>query len=335
MSTLKFQGVSHKKPAKGDVLARLTVSFDDFLILLAVASGFLLYLWKPFGFLLASNWGEVAAFGAPIFVSWGLAEYFARFRRMALTSGFLAFTYLFGILFSSLYVLDRLELQWFPESEIEPICLVGTGLAAWLHWRRFHVPIAVGAGVASLVFPALFLLYTLLEQFDLRASSLYLVMESCSLAVGAAVFSWAIHIDRVDRERLTSDSDIAFWLHPVAAFLIVNSSAKIFMETVFYFLDGLVPWVVLAPLILVTVFAFFAVISLVLDRVPYLYVASFYLFLAISAPAKYIGSWHSTSVAVSVTALVLLGLVFCWPLLVPIFANLFVRGQSATPRKQD
>ena len=91
--------------------------------------------------------------------------------------------------------------------------------AAWLHWRRFHVPITVAAGAAAVAgdrrsaccSPAL-------GQNIEQAKNLILGFV---LLLGIGVFLFAMWWDASDRARLTRRSDVAFWLHLLAAPMIV------------------------------------------------------------------------------------------------------------------
>jgi hypothetical protein len=87
--------------------------------------------------------------------------------------------------------------------------------AAWFHWRRFQVPITVAAGVAALVGVIAGLLVATIPAIEL-------VMYPILLALGLGVFALAMRWDMADPERKTRRSDVAFWLHLLAAPLIVH-----------------------------------------------------------------------------------------------------------------
>src|SRR5207247_1213966 len=91
--------------------------------------------------------------------------------------------------------------------------------AAWLHWRRFHVPITVAAGAGSVAGIAVGLLIAALGQDPEQARNLILGFV---LFLGIGMFLFAMWWDGSDRARLTRRSDVAFWLHLLAAPMIVH-----------------------------------------------------------------------------------------------------------------
>jgi hypothetical protein len=95
---------------------------------------------------------------------------------------------------------------------------IGAG-AAWLHWLRFRVPITVAAGAASVAGIAVALLVAALGQNAEDAKNLILGFV---LALGVGMFLFAMWWDGSDRARLTRRSDVAFWLHLLAAPMIVH-----------------------------------------------------------------------------------------------------------------
>jgi len=179
------------------------------------------------GFVLASagvgTTGIAAAIAA---ASWGLSEYFARARRMALPSiallvAFVAAcaTALFGLLggagsgFLALFDLDT------PGAVIA--ATTGTAALAALHYWRFRVPIAVGAAAAALVGLALSASYLAAPLWTLQN------IRWLALGAGLLVFLAAMRFDLSDPARVTRRTDIAFWLHLVAAPLIVRASLPV------------------------------------------------------------------------------------------------------------
>jgi hypothetical protein len=95
--------------------------------------------------------------------------------------------------------------------------LVGAG-AAWLHWRRFRVPITVAAGAAAGVGVGLGLLAVMLGRTEGLSETLLVF----ALLLGIGVFLFAMWWDSSDPTRQTRRSDVAFWLHLLAAPLIVH-----------------------------------------------------------------------------------------------------------------
>ncbi len=171
--------------------------------------------------------GVTVAFG-----SWVLAEYFTRVRRMALPSIVLLIGFVGGvfgaILQSPGLVPDRVlaewgvlgwvqSLSWDEGGVLFLIAGVLAAIAASIHYWRFRVPITVAAGAGSLAV-ALFV--------ALRLAAPQLVDDHPALVLavfGAALFVLAMRFDLRDPERVTRNTDIAFWLHLLAAPLIVRA----------------------------------------------------------------------------------------------------------------
>ncbi len=92
-----------------------------------------------------------------------------------------------------------------------------TVLLTALHYARFRVPITIAAGCAALIGTVVAVAFGLVPTLSPAATSV--VIFVC----GIAVFTLAMWFDMSDPERLTRRTDIAFWLHLLAAPLIVHS----------------------------------------------------------------------------------------------------------------
>ncbi len=92
--------------------------------------------------------------------------------------------------------------------------------AAWLHWRRFHVPITVAAGAAAVA--GLFLAIVLGIVQPANAQTATNLILGFVLLLGIGVFLFAMWWDASDRARVTRRSDVAFWLHLLAAPMIAH-----------------------------------------------------------------------------------------------------------------
>lgn len=158
--------------------------------------------------------------------SWALAEYFTRRRRMALPSILLLLAFVGGVfVFTFLAVTSgghwgAAFLQFRSTGQVAavwaPLLVAGVAAAAAAagHWRRFRVPITLAAGAAGLAVGLVALAGTL-------ATSGPAILLACLIA-GLAIFTLAMRYDMTDRLRLTRNTDIAFWLHLLAAPLIVH-----------------------------------------------------------------------------------------------------------------
>ena len=93
------------------------------------------------------------------------------------------------------------------------------GGAALMHWRRFHVPITVAAGAAAAAGILVGLLVAGLGQDPEKVKNVILGLV---LLIGIGIFLFAMWWDASDRQRITRRSDVAFWLHLLAAPMIVH-----------------------------------------------------------------------------------------------------------------
>jgi len=213
---------------------RLLTGFND--IFVSIAAGIMLFavgfigqrIGQGTGLYIPDNGGEGPSFLAPLLVaavSWGLALYFTAKRRMALPSILLLLTFAFGVLAAAGMALtlvigpDVLNNNPRAGGAIGAISAAIAGVATWLHWRRFCVPITVAVGAASVAGIAVGLLVAALGENAETAKNIILGFV---LLLGIGVFLFAMWWDASDRARLTRRSDVAFWLHLLAAPMIVH-----------------------------------------------------------------------------------------------------------------
>ncbi len=190
-------------PAVDEEHFRLVASFNDIFVVIACLLLLFSSAW------VVQRYDEILATAVVVLLSWGLAEFFVRRRKMALPAILLLATFA-GSLFS-------LTVGWLggpSESSLMTAAAV-TAVAAWGHWLRFRVPITVAAGVLALL---AFLAMSLLHYFP----SLRDYLSGLLFACGVLVFWVAMYWDSRDRRRLSGRSDVAFWLHLAAAPLIVH-----------------------------------------------------------------------------------------------------------------
>lgn len=152
--------------------------------------------------------------------SWFLAEYFARKRRMALPSIVLLLVFAASVFIAVLLFASGTEDFRFNalKSETWPVVVAGlaTIAATALHYRRFRIPITFAAGVAALVASVLGLAFGAAPDFAGRFARPLLFV------CGVGVFALAMRFDLSDPQRRTRRTDIAFWLHMLAAPLVVH-----------------------------------------------------------------------------------------------------------------
>lgn len=195
---------------------RLLTGFND--IFVAVAAVILLVAVSWIGREAAVWIGAVAVAGT----SWALAEYFTRQRRMALPSIVLLLAFVGGVFVAVIDLMvgqdGLLEASPQVEALFGALAAAVTALAAWFHWRRFRVPITVAAGAAALTGVVLALFASALGD----SAALNNAMLVAALIAGLGVFLLAMRWDASDPARQTRRSDVAFWLHLLAAPLIVH-----------------------------------------------------------------------------------------------------------------
>ncbi len=272
---------------------RLLTGFND--IFVTIALGLLLFALGALG-------GRAhPAIGAALVAaaSWGLAEYFTRVRRMALPSIALLLAFVGGVF--------ALGFTLFGHGGIDSPAVRANGsalsqapglvaaaamaaIAAGAHWRRFHVPITVAAGAAAVAGLAL----ALVSAVGIVASDVLLAL---TLVAGLAIFALAMSFDARDRARVTRWSDVAFWLHLLAAPMIVHPV---------FALAGLLKATPApgAAVAVVLVYAALTLVALAIDRRALLVSALGYVIYAIQA---LVAAGGALDTSLALTALVIGG----------------------------
>lgn len=199
--------------------------------------------------------------------AWGLAEHFVNKRRMALPAIALLLYFVGGI-FSLVLALMA---NSFGENQGLPLVLAAgvTAVAAYVHWRRFQVPITVAAACVAVLG---FAISTVLSVFPDAASSMMIIM----FIGGALVFAFAMYWDASDLTRTTRRSDVAFWLHLLSAPLMIHpvfSSLGILEGT-----DSL-----LGMLVVVALYLLMTTLSLAVDRRAFMVSSLVYVLYAVSS----------------------------------------------------
>ncbi len=191
---------------------RLISSFNDIFVTIGLALflGALAYIVSGLG--VSGSALIIAA------ASWALAEVFTRIKRLALPSIVLLVVYSL-----SAYVCIA---SWLAPglSSLDAIYLRGgaafaglaTAILVGLHWWRFRVPITIAAACSALAITAIALARGYAPGL-FETHPIFIMVP-----VGLAVFTLAMWYDTSDRQRLTRRTDIAFWLHLLAAPMIVH-----------------------------------------------------------------------------------------------------------------
>jgi len=162
-------------------------------------------------------------------------------------------------------------MQLFESQSTEAQIIIATcvaALASYLHWRRFNVPItiAVGTGAAMLLVAALLIAtFPVLEDWLLIAFFI----------AGIIAFSHAMYWDASDLERTTYRADVAFWLHLLAAPLIIHP-----IFTGLGILDGNES--ISSAVIVIALYIVMMLISMAVDRRAFMVSALIYVIYAFS-----------------------------------------------------
>lgn len=267
-------------PAVDEEHFRLITGFND--IFVSIALVLLLVALGELGSAIADPLSGVFVGVA----SWALALFFTARRRMALPSILLLLAFV-GSVASTLFMMIP------PASDrVEALLAAGvaaaTGAAAWLHWRRFAVPITVAAGAAAMAALALGLVMAAVPDAEQAIWPLLLL-------AGLAVFALAMRWDLSDRERTTRRADVAFWLHLAAAPMIAHPAFQ--MLGVFGSEIGTGKAVAVLVLYLL-----FAAVALAVDRRALLVSSLIYVLYAMTSLIQTTGA---VEVSWAVTALVI------------------------------
>jgi drug/metabolite transporter (DMT)-like permease len=207
---------------------RLITGFND--IFVSIAAAILLFAVAWIGQSIGPKiGGDGPSPFAGLFVAataWGLAEFFTRKRRMALPSILLLLAFVAGVLltvFTTIVLGVGEEMLEDNERAAALVIAASAAIAAgatYFHWKRFRVPITIAVGAATVVGVVMALIAYAVGDPDNK--SMENVLLGSALVLGLGVFLFAMRWDSSDPRRETRRSDVAFWLHLLAAPLIVH-----------------------------------------------------------------------------------------------------------------
>ena len=236
---------------KDDENFRFINGFSDIFVTIGLA----LFL-GALSYFSAGAAGGVGSSPAVAVASWLLAEYFTRKRRMALPSIVLLLVFAVSVFAAVAEILDATPIRtlFFSFYMGWPAFVAGlvTAAATALHYWRFRVPVTVAAGAAALVASVMALLYIFVPDLSRQQSAPLLLL------CGLTVFALAMRFDLSDPKRLTRRTDIAFWLHMLAAPLIVHPLVSGLIG------DGAMDTA--SALTILAIFIVLALVALVVDR---------------------------------------------------------------------
>ena len=202
---------------------RLVNSFND--IFVTIAAVLLLVAMALIGQTLTPNLDGPPPFSGVLMAvaAWGMAEFFTRQRRMALPSIVLLIAFVGGV-FEALVGFIVMAMGDDSTNERLAVVLVAmaalaTAGAAWMHWRRFMVPITIAAVTAAVTGMVIALAVAAIGPSTIEPEQALIPLV---FVAGLAVFAFAMRWDTSDRERQTRRSDVAFWLHLLAAPMIAH-----------------------------------------------------------------------------------------------------------------
>ncbi len=288
---------------------RLITGFND--IFVSIAAAILLFavgwigqsIGQSTGLFISEHGETGPSFLAPLAVAgtaWALALFFTGRRRMALPSILLLLAFVGGVLATSAFVLVQIigPDRFNGPGQLLPATVGGVSAAiaaaaAWLHWRRFHVPITVAAGAAAVAGLVLAIIIGIVQPGSSEAAKNLIL--AFVLVLGIGVFLFAMWWDASDRARITRRSDVAFWLHLLAAPMIAHP-----IFTLIGLNNGAVG--IGEALLVVGLYVLFGLTALAIDRRALLVSALAYVLYALTELFKQFGA---VELNVALTALII------------------------------
>ncbi len=290
-------------PATDEESFRLVNSFND--IFVTIAAVLLLVAMAGIGTAVLPGLAGALVAGA----AWMMSEFFTRRRRMALPSIVLLLAFVGGVVAAPIEILAESGFNGHEQTGglLIAASFVAGALGAWVHWKRFMVPITIAALCATAAAAVIATIVSAVIPADGSGEPEGLIL-GLVFAAGLAIFAFAMHWDISDRARQTRRSDVAFWLHLLAAPMIAHP--------LFHWLgitDGSNVGVSGAVLVL-AVYLVFGLVALAVDRRALLVSALAYVLFAL---AELFDDFGMVELSVAFTALVigsaLLMLSAFWP----------------------
>ncbi len=209
------------EPAEDEALRFVTGFADIF-----VTIGVILFL-GALAFLMDAGAGSTPMFAGVACCAWLLAEFFTGKRRMALPSIVLLIVFVTASFLVTLQIATAVlpasrplpDRFWFvPVSNAAALAVAAIFAVAMaaMHYVRFKVPITIAAGAAFCCLLALCVVASVMPGITDT------IVDFVLLVCGLAVFALGLRFDMSDPGRQTRRADVAFWLHLLAAPLIVH-----------------------------------------------------------------------------------------------------------------
>lgn len=287
---------------------RLLTGFND--IFVGIAAAILLLAVGWIGQTIPPHIeGDGPSLFAGLFVAvtaWGLAEFFTRQRRMALPSILLLIAFAGGVMATTVFgIVSAVGEESFKNDGASFALVVSAGAAVaagatWLHWKRFRVPITVAVGAGAVVALVLGLIASGLigdaqNISDEQGEQIKTILEAAALLLGVATFLFAMWWDGSDPKRETRRSDVAFWLHLLAAPLMVHPIFSLLglTEGAASPLDGIA---------VVLLYVVLGLVALAIDRRALLVSALAYVLYALNSLFE---TYGAVELSVALTALII------------------------------
>jgi hypothetical protein len=265
---------------------RLISGFNDIFVVIASVLLIVSSAW------LVSRYNTSLGFLVAGCLAWWLSVHFVLKKHLALP----AIVYLLIIVVSSFGAVNSFSGSingYAIESKntIFTLSSVLTMVVMWVHWLQFRVPITVAAGFIGIPCFAIGVLSSILPQQS--DTIIYVALFS-----GVAAFVFAMWWDSKDVQRNTYRSDVAFWLHMLAAPLIVH---PVFMLiNVDHGVFSAASMFVVLPLYFV-----FAVVAIIIDRRALMVSALLYVIYAVS---EFLSTYGSLNNQVAISGILIGGL---------------------------
>jgi hypothetical protein len=242
-----------------DEKLRFVTGFSD----IFVALGLGLFL-SAFGYFVERAAGPAAMWLGLALAAWLLAEFFTRVRRMAFPSIALLAVFALSVFAAANHLLIGGMSEYRPalfgflgiprdRPGMVAVTALITCVVVAVHYIRFRVPITIAAGAAALVVAFAGTISAVFTDIPVKVVALTVFFSGC------AVFALAMRFDLSDPQRVTRRNDIAFWLHLLAAPLIVHPLISQFVSY------DIVPQVWSAVAVL-ALFVLLGVVAVIIDR---------------------------------------------------------------------
>lgn len=193
-------------PAADQENFKLLAGFNDIFVVIACCLLLFSSWWMLESITESNSFGLLVM----VIISWGLAEVFIIKKQLALPAIVLLLAFVGGVFWLCIEVFA---------AQAEDISIIFatpiTILAAGLHWWRFQVPITIAAGAAA----GVGLVVAIFNHFCPDAEHWW---EAMVFVCGLLTFGLAMYWDTSDINRVTRRTDVSFWLHLLAAPLIIH-----------------------------------------------------------------------------------------------------------------